>query len=241
MSISWTIETHKKIKSTQDIVKGLASIDHPEGMVICAQEQSDGQGRHGRSWISEKGNLFMSVLLRPSCTVQGIGMLSLLTGVAVARALQKYTKDKNTVSLKWPNDILLSGQKCGGILLETGLTQNRSIEWVAVGIGVNIVSAPPGLGSCLKDHAKKAPKPEALCREILNEISRYYSLWTQKGPASIRAAWLELGHKKGDAMCVKIGSQIEEGRFYDVDEQGSLLLQDSKLRLKTVTAGEVYI
>lgn len=219
----------------------MASIGQPEGMVVRADEQTGGHGRHGRKWISQKGNLFMSVLLRPSCNVQSIGMLSLLSGLAVAKTIQKHLKNEDTLLLKWPNDILLDGKKCAGILLETSLSGNASVEWLALGIGVNIDNAPRGEGVCLKQFSVKPPKPSALCKEILGNLDRYYTLWSRDGGESIRKDWLALSHKKGAKLKIRIGPQIEQGHFYDVDEQGNLLLQDSELRLKKVTAGEVYI
>lgn len=241
MSVSWTIETHKIIKSTQDIVKGMGDLGHPEGMVVRAAEQTGGVGRHGRKWVSEKGNLFMSVLLRPSCTVQEVGQLSLMAGVAVAKAVALHVSEPGAVLLKWPNDIYIKDEKCAGILLETSLGSNRSVKWLAIGVGLNLVSAPKGLGTCLKDHAAKVPKPDKMCAEVLKQLNTCYDLWSREGIAEIRKQWLKMGHKKGDRIKIKVGPQIEQGRFYDVDEEGSLLLQDSDLRVKKVTAGEVYI
>ena len=220
----------------------MAQIGHPEGMVVRADEQTGGHGRHGRKWISQKGNLFMSVLLRPACSVQAIGLLSLLSGLAVGKTIQKYLKNPDMLVLKWPNDVLLDGEKCAGILLETGLTGNSAaVEWLALGIGVNIDNAPRGEGACLKTFSAKTPKPAVLCKEILTALDRYYTQWSRDGGVEIRREWLALGHKRGTKLKIRIGPQIEQGNFYDVDEQGNLLLQDSELRLKKVTAGEVYI
>lgn len=241
MGISWTIEAHESVKSTQDIIKGMAEIGHPEGMVVRADEQTGGQGRHGRTWVSKKGNLFMSVLLRPSCHVQSIGLLSLLSGLATAKAIREHLNNPEILTLKWPNDVLLKGEKCAGILLETSLSSSGAVQWLALGIGVNIENSPLGEGDCIAAHSQKLPKPQTLCKEILTQIDQYYTEWSRDGGAEIRKAWLSLAHKKGAKLRIRIGPQIEQGSFYDVDAQGNLLLQDSELRLKTVTAGEVYI
>jgi BirA family transcriptional regulator, biotin operon repressor / biotin---[acetyl-CoA-carboxylase] ligase len=240
LSITWTLETHKTVTSTQDIVKGMAEIGHPEGMVVQAAEQTGGKGRHGRQWVSDKGNLYMSVLLRPSCQAQNIGQLSLLAGLATAKTIQSYLQKPEMLLLKWPNDVLINGEKCAGILLETSIA-GKSVEWVALGIGINIKSAPPGMGTALKDHSDKTPKPEELREALLKNLNKYYGLWTREGIAAIRKQWLEISHKKGSVVKVRVGVQIESGNFYDVDEQGNLLLHDSDLRVKKVTAGEVYI
>ena len=111
MGISWITETYESVKSTQDIIKGMAEIGHPEGMVVRADEQTGGHGRHGRAWVSEKGNLFMSVLLRPSCNAQSIGLLSLMSGLATAKSIQRHLSRPEFLSLKWPNDVILNGEK----------------------------------------------------------------------------------------------------------------------------------
>jgi BirA family biotin operon repressor/biotin-[acetyl-CoA-carboxylase] ligase len=241
LAISWTIEQHKTVKSTQDIVKGMAAIGQPEGMVVQATEQTGGQGRHGREWVSEKGNLYISLLLRPSCSVQNIGQISLVAGLAVAETIRAHIDKADKLVLKWPNDILIDGEKCAGILIETSLTGNTAVEWVALGIGINVENAPPGLGSCLKDHAENPVKLADLRATLLKEINKYYIQWIQDGIEAIRKQWLEIAHKKGTALRIRVGAQIERGIFYDIDEQGNLLLHDSDLRLKKITAGEVYI
>lgn len=241
MGIAWTIEKYDSVKSTQDVVKGMARIGQPEGMVVVAEEQTEGRGRHGRQWVSKKGNLYLSVLLRPSCPVAQIGQLSLLTGLSLYETLAKFIDDAKKLSLKWPNDVLLDGQKCAGILLETELTGNQSIKSVALGIGVNIVTAPPGLGHSLKDYARKAPDLEKIQAAFLKNLNTYYLQWIREDFMPIKKAWLEHGHKKGEKMRVRIGVQIEEGAFHDIDSHGNLLLTDKDFRLKTVTAGEVYI
>lgn len=241
MSVTWITETYDNVTSTQDIIKGMAEIGHPEGMVVRADEQSAGMGRHGRKWVSDKGNLFMSVLLRPSCHASQIGLLSLAAGVATAKAIRTCLDKPGNMVLKWPNDVLLGEDKCAGILMETDLTQNQSVKYMALGIGVNIEAAPKREGTSLKAHSKKPPKPAALCKAILKELDYYYGLWSRDGGGDIRAEWLALGPKKGSKVRVRIGIQVEQGHFHGLDEDGALLLQDSELRIRKVTAGDVYL
>lgn len=117
MAIAWSIETHDSVKSTQEILKGMARLEEPEGKVIHAFEQKNGTGRHGRPWISEKGNLYLSLLLRPECHAQKVTQFSLLTSLAIADSIQTYMTKPESLMLKWPNDVLISGEKCAGILL----------------------------------------------------------------------------------------------------------------------------
>ena len=240
MTIDWTIEAHDTVKSTQDIVKGMGDMGHPEGMVVQAAVQEEGYGRHGRSWVSEKGNLFISILLRPSCHVQEIGQLSIMASLAVAGAVKQYLTDPSLVKLKWPNDVLIDGQKCAGLILETGLGENHALKWVAVGIGVNINSAPEDATS-ISGHAEKAPSLGALQNRLLKEMNSAYTKWNQTGMEDIRKEWLEMGHEKNELLNIKVGEEAVEGYFHDIDEHGNLLIRDEEYRLKKITSGEVYV
>lgn len=239
-TIDWKIETHDSLPSTQDALKKLARIGKPEGTVVHALVQTEGRGRHGRKWVSEKGNLYLSLLLKPSGEARHIGQVALVAGVATADAIQKYLVDPDAVTLKWPNDVLLDGVKCAGILVETDLTPKNSLSWVGVGIGINIVDAPVGVGHRLDRYAKKTPSIIALRTSLLSSVDKYYTLWQKEGFEIIQEKWLQYAHKKGSRIKVRVGTNTMEGIFQGIDDNGNLLMTDSKLNLKKITAGEVY-
>ncbi|MBP7722054.1 MAG: biotin--[acetyl-CoA-carboxylase] ligase [Alphaproteobacteria bacterium] len=241
MALVWAIETYDSVHSTQDIVKGLAELGQSEGKVVQALEQTGGRGRHGRQWISEKGNLYLSVLLRPTCQARHIGQLSILIAVALADTIRAHLKDPDVLMLKWPNDVLIGDQKCAGILIETALSDGGSIEYAAVGVGVNLASAPPQIGAALNGYAKKPLKTDKFRDEFLKNLNKTYALWSQEGFEDIKERWLQMAHKKGTNLRIRIGVQVETGLFYGIDDDGNLLLHDRDLRQKKVTAGEVYL
>lgn len=240
MALNWLIETHESVRSTQDILKGLADLGEPEGRVVHAFEQKRGTGRHGRPWISEKGNLYLSLLLRPDCKAQQITQFSLLSGLAVADTIQGYMRNPDQLMLKWPNDVLIEKQKCAGILLETELYQNGAVKWLIIGIGINVHKAPAGLGVGVQDYSEQIIDLINLRGALLNSISHYYSLLQREGFGVIRKKWLEKAHKPGTKMEVKIGVQIERGLFHDLDAAGNMVVRDSEFRTKTISAGEVH-
>jgi BirA family biotin operon repressor/biotin-[acetyl-CoA-carboxylase] ligase len=238
MAISWTIELHDSIPSTQDIARGLAHLGRMEGTVVQALQQSSGRGRHGREWVSKPGNLFISLILNPACPAAQIGQLSTLISLAVTRAVQECVPASVKTHIKWPNDVMIDGEKCAGILLETELT-GSNVKWVIVGLGLNIVGAPPGLGTYIQKYNPKAER-DAVRDACLSHISDLYQRWMRIGFDGIRVDWLALSHQKDDPVRIRIGAQIEEGRFYGIDEVGNLQIQDREHRLKLVTAGEIY-
>lgn len=241
MPVAWQIETHDSLPSTQDTVKDMARAGRPEGIVVQAMRQTNGHGRHGRKWVSDKGNLYLSLLLKPASDARHIGQMGLLAGLAVVETVRKYVEDPEVVSLKWPNDVLLRNEKCAGIIVETQLTEKNSLSWVAMGIGINVASAPPSLGECMDHFSNKPFSLTALRTTLLSNIDKYYTLWTKEGFEPIKENWLKYAHKKGTRVRVRIGPQVEEGTFFGLDDEGNLLLTDHELRMKKVTAGEVYL
>lgn len=234
--ISWNIEIYDDLSSTQDVVKEAASEGADEGFVAQALEQSSGHGRHGREWVSPKGNLYISFLLRPMCSGAEVGQISLL----VALALQSTIEDCGVhTQLKWPNDVLIDGKKCAGILLETELSSDGHVEWIAIGCGVNVIEAPQG--TSIVEHASGTIDLDAFRDTFLAHFGRYYQQWGSEGFAALRDLWLSKAHPKDSAMSVKVGEQLENGFFHDIDARGNLRLRLDNGEIKTITAGDVYL
>lgn len=240
MSGGWQIHEHGSVSSTQDILKDMANKGAAEGNVVVAAEQTVGRGRHGRSWESQPGNLYLSLLLRPNCRAAQLGQISILAGLAVYQALGELVKDPKDLMLKWPNDVLLGGRKCAGILIETSL-KSDVVEWVAVGIGVNINSAPEN-GVFLNGYTKREVSAESCRSFLLSYMGMHYLQWKTSGAfQGVRIAWMSGAHAKGEPVSVKIDKDLLEGDFHGIDEQGSLLLQTQGGEIKTITAGDVYL
>lgn len=132
------------LPSTNDEAVRLARNGAPNGTAVWAEEQTAGRGRRGRSWESSRGNLFLSVVLRPLMPLALAGRLSVACGLGVARAVNHLLGPRcgAEVRTKWPNDLLLGGGKVGGILVDSRGAPGGGLEWAVVGLGLNIVSAP---------------------------------------------------------------------------------------------------
>lgn len=219
MSIPWDIQVFPELGSTQEMCKELAARGAPEGHVVQALAQAAGKGRHGREWISAPGNLALSFILRPDCGIEKIGQISLLMGLAVARAAGDMAR------VKWPNDVLIDGRKCAGILMDSALDAGR-LDWLVVGIGVNTASAPD-MASAL--HVDR----DAFRDEMLGQIAALYTHWRREGFEDMRQGWLERTYPKGTALNV--------GAFEGIDDLGNLIVRDTQNRLKTISAGDVFI
>lgn len=137
--IAQLIET-EEISSTQDLAKELAKKNNLTGnIVLCAQSQTAGRGRFEHTWQSEKGGLYLSLLLKPVKTTASLADLSIKTGQAAALALEEMFNLKTTIKL--PNDVLVKtkngDKKICGVLIESAVSSDK-LEWLIVGIGVNL-------------------------------------------------------------------------------------------------------
>lgn len=241
MTINWHIESFESIDSTQTRLKERASQDAAQGSVITAKSQTSGHGRYARIWVSEEGSLYMSFLLRPvaPCHVERIGALSLICALSVFEAIQPSLPPDQDLMLKWPNDVLLNQHKCAGILIESDMdASSGNINWFAIGIGVNIEHAPPE-ASCLMPYVSNI---EGLRDLILARFNHWHDAWcAERQDEHIRQKWLSYAHKPGARLLVKVGGQIEEGFFHDIDVQGNLFIRDHKSNVRQVNATEIYM
>lgn len=243
MSLNWSIETYERLSSTQDEMKArLASGAHappPEGLVIQAIEQTAGRGRQGRLWFSPPGNLYISLLLKPECALPQAGALSLVISYSLARALEKLCGPGAGFVLKWPNDILLDGMKCAGILLETETDEYGALQHVIAGVGVNIVSAPPETGIALNTGSVRNVALADLRDAVLEAVREDYLQWRVRGFAPFREKWLQRAFAPGTEISVGADKAKIAGTFKTVDHNGNLVMTDAQGRERSIASGEI--
>lgn len=128
----YEIEYHESIESTNARARELAS-DGEENVVVVADEQTGGRGRLDRSWESPSGGVWLSMLVRPDLPATQAPIITMATAVATARAVEATGVE---ASIKWPNDVLVDGEKVAGILTEMEGEADR-ISWLIVGVGLN--------------------------------------------------------------------------------------------------------
>ncbi len=233
---NWSIKRFDNLESTQDYLQNLLN-DNPdlsEGLVINATSQSDGRGRHGRSWQGANGNLYLSFLIRPKCDIGKIGQISLLSSLAIYRAITSIIDED--VILKWPNDILIGGKKCCGILL------NHENDCLIIGVGVNIKSAPLDISTFLQKYSNTEITAQDFMDRLLSLFSDYYKSWQNEGFTNLRDEWLNNTYEKGRKISVKIGDNKITGAFQTIDMLGNLILIcDKSGEEKKVTSGEILL
>jgi biotin-[acetyl-CoA-carboxylase] ligase BirA-like protein len=126
------------VGSTNDVARNLAEAGEPAGLFVRAERQTAGRGRHGRSWQSPPGNLYASLLLRPTRPPAEVASLSLVAALALAEAIERVSNGRIAPRLKWPNDLQVKAAKLAGILLEMSADGRGGCAWLIMGIGVNL-------------------------------------------------------------------------------------------------------
>jgi BirA family biotin operon repressor/biotin-[acetyl-CoA-carboxylase] ligase len=228
------------VSSTNDVAKDAARQGAPEGIVVLADVQTSGRGRHGRTWVSPPGNLFLSILLRPR-DAGILSMLPLAAGVAVAEALEA---EGASVRLKWPNDVLVGEKKLAGILAEASTDSGR-IDSVVIGIGANVNlradDRPPEIAAISTSLFEETGHPHVVTAVAAAILSRW-ALWYDALVADrrcVREAWRARSVDWwGRPVEVLSGAERIVGIARDVDENGALLLDAPDGSPLVVLSGE---
>lgn len=216
-------------------------------MWIIADRQSAGRGRSGRGWTTPAGNLAASFVTPVSCPVTSVHQIALVAGVAVHDAiagLGAVHAGATGLALKWPNDILLSGAKLGGILTES--TTFGSTLLVVIGFGINVATAPRladrATASLADALAGPVPSPEELRARLANRLAHWRAIWRDGADfETVRSAWLERSLPIGHALTVNAGGGPESGTFAGLDATGALLLDDARGQQRRFSYGDVTL
>ena len=129
----------KTVYSTNDTAINLIKNKRKKVGCVCAKKQTNGRGTHGKKWISKVGNLFLSIFFPLKKKYPPFSEFSIINPVIMSKVIKKFCHNK-TVSLKWPNDVLVNGKKICGILQEVVISKN--IKYLIIGIGINTKLSP---------------------------------------------------------------------------------------------------
>jgi BirA family transcriptional regulator, biotin operon repressor / biotin---[acetyl-CoA-carboxylase] ligase len=225
------------IGSTNTEALGLARAGERGPLWVTARAQSAGRGRRGRTWISEPGNLYASLLLGDPSPSECAAELSFVAAVAVHDAVAECAISlASRLTLKWPNDVLINGKKIAGILIE------GEGSAVAVGTGINCVRHPNETAYPASDLAAEgASVPvEVLFLRLSATMMRRLKQWDRgAGFEAIRGDWLARAAGLGGPIRIALPDGERSGRFETVDARGRLVLRLPDGAIETITAGDV--
>ena len=226
--------------STNRRARLLAQEGEPHGTLVLTDSQTAGRGRRGRSWISPAGDgIFMTLLLRPNVHPSQVAKLSLLTALAVAGAIASETG--LDARIKWPNDIVISGRKVCGLLLEMTADESAVYDVVAgVGINVHQKEFDPEIAhtaSSLDLLAGKTFSRAALVRAFLREFEHATALSDQEMMAQYVARSATLGQRVQVIALSGTFTGVAKG----ITDSGSLLVEDEEGAMREVLAADVSV
>ena len=228
--------------STNDEAMARARAGARGPLLVVAESQTGGRGRHGRAWASPPGNLYASLLLTDPSALAVAPQLGFVAGVALALALRDLLGGDERLCLKWPNDVLFAGAKLAGLLLESA-TSVHGLACV-IGFGVNCRWHPDGLAYPVTDLTRAAGRaitPADVLAALAPAFERQVRAWDRgAGFAGIRAAWLAIAAGVGERIIVRSSSRTVMGTFRSLDPTGRLLVETAA-GCVAVDAGDVFL
>jgi BirA family transcriptional regulator, biotin operon repressor / biotin---[acetyl-CoA-carboxylase] ligase len=233
---------HETIDSTNRFAKDLAGAGAAEGTVVLTEEQTGGRGRRGRSWVSPgKQNLLFSVLLRPSLPPDRVFSLTMILALSAMDAVKNLSG--LLPRIKWPNDLYAGMKKLGGILTEFSITQ-KEVDWVVLGLGLNVNRSPEKLAAqatCLLKETGIPMSRNKLLVEILKGLDTAYR--------EILEGKVEPFHKRWNEACFILGRAVEiesereriYGKALRIEPDGALILKTGEGGLRRIITGDVSL
>ena len=232
--------------STQSLAIALAEKKDSHGTTVIAEQQTGGRGRLKRKWLSPKGGIWISIILKPSIPTAASTMLPFVAAVAACDAVRETTGLDAT--LKWPNDVMVKGKKVAGILLDLS-AEAETVNYAVVGIGINANidskkmhlerEGRPAITS-LSDELGHGVDRLHLTRCLLEKLEQYFVLLEEKGPAPIVALWRKRTDMLGMQVLVVQQGKVVSGMAKDIANDGSLVLATAAGDINIVS-GDVMV
>ncbi len=227
-----------EVDSTMDVARKMAKDHCPHFTVVIADRQTKGRGRLKRKWISEKGGLYFTIVLRPDVPISMAHTVNFGASLSLARILQDHFALHARV--KWPNDIFVDDKKISGLLSEMETDEDR-IVFVNIGIGINVNNDPASEepnATSLKSLLGKNVLRKTILSLFLDEFEN--SLIPSTIPA-IMNQWKQYTMTLGRDVRIVTSRETTEGTAIDIDESGALLLKLHDGTIKKILYGDCFI
>lgn len=235
---------YEETASTNTVAMKLSKQGVQEGTLVLAEAQTKGRGRMGRSWYSPKGlNLYLSLVLRPSCAARVVPWVGLTAAVALAKTIKE--ESGLSAKVKWPNDIEISKRKAAGILTEAVINLGQ-VESLILGIGVNLNTDEkdflPELHSTatsIKIESGQHVDRIRFLQQLLATLEAWYGTFLQSSYDEIRRAYLAHFELFGQPVRIQQADTVIRGTITGISPEGALGLRRSDGQEITVHSGDV--
>ena len=212
---------------------------------LLAERQSAGRGRRGRTWLDAPGNLFCTYLGSTRQPPASIALLGFAAGLALVDACGDLGLAAGRARVKWPNDLLLDGAKAAGVLIDCASLDGGEGCWFALGVGLNLASAPAGLDqptAPLGAALGAPPAPEQAFAALRRHLAAWADRLVREGFAALHEPWRQHAAGLGEMIAVDCNGARTAGRFVDLSETGELVFLPAGARDPIrIAAGDIYL
>ena len=222
---NYVIQQYETLDSTSSFARELITKHHQQSGAILALQQTRGRGRRKYNWVSPPGNLYFSFFFPVNDTAEQAKWLCYVTALAAIRSLQPFLPYPSSLSLKWPNDLLLDGRKLGGILIERIVQQGQA--YIIIGIGINLKNSPDvdQLTTHLNQHIEINIDPLELAHTLLSQYHEWKLKWQQSGNILLINEMNANLYLLNDIIKIRHLNEHIEGINLGLDSEGNLKLR----------------
>lgn len=242
-TIGQSIYCFPKAYSTNTIAKFLAKKEAEDGTVVIAEVQTKAKGRSGKKWESPKGGIWLSLILKPELPPSKASLITLVTGVAVAKTINKLGVD---AKIKWPNDVLIEGKKISGILTEASATMNN-IDYIIVGVGIDTNLKIEDFNddvlkskiTTLNEELGENIDENKFIANFLKEFEEIYDSYKKGEVEKILHEWRILSDTIGKYVEItQSHGKVKHGYALGINKEGSLIIEEADGNLVKIMSGE---
>jgi len=237
---------YETVETTQKVANELANHGATEGTLVIADQQTGGRGRLARKWFSPQNTgVWMSLIIKPNIPIHQAPQLTLLTAVAVAKAIEEQIS--MAPYIKWPNDLLINNKKVTGILTEMQ-AEADSIHSIVIGIGINVnqeqADFPEELqqiASSLYIETGKKYAREEIISSFLRHFEDIYTIYQKEGFAIVKELWESYAISVGKKITATTVNEKIVGIALGITDQGVLLIKDDQGQIHSIYSADIEI
>ncbi|MBO6503703.1 MAG: biotin--[acetyl-CoA-carboxylase] ligase [Kordiimonadaceae bacterium] len=230
-------------RSTNSLATEQGALGFDQATWFVANRQTDGRGRRGRSWLSNDGNLFCSLLTRLELKMSELSTLPYLVSLAVRDTFIQLGCDTGAVQCKWPNDVLICEKKSSGILIETSAGDHGTIDFVVIGIGLNLAHYPSDAqfpATCVSKEIREEVATSKAFKILASRLKERLDKWNPSDVAQMIEEWVSVSWGLSQRREIRTSGETFMATLNGLDEKGGLeLLLDDGTR-RTLYAGDVF-
>ena len=236
------VQHYTLIDSTNAEAQRYLEKNNPKDLLwFLADEQEAGKGRMGSEWVSNKGNLFCSLIFPINWDLKLLPMLSGLVAVTIHETLSQFIGSSNLLKIKWPNDILINDSKISGALIENII--NGTNKYTIIGIGINVISSP-NLDIYKTSHINKHLENHTDVNEVFlklkNNLENRLLIFSYKSAAIIREEMLKNAWKINEKINYISNSIEDSGIFENISDDYEIIIR-TDTGLTKLNSGELKI